>query len=85
MNNVVFRAITLTNDYQPLTSRPSEVLTVTVHIPSGNKKDAVFLGEGATEVSWEKGTQFELRKVNLAEIQVKGKPGDQVILVGGTW
>jgi len=39
MNNVLFRKITLTNQYQPLTGRPSEVLSVTVHMPSKNSQD----------------------------------------------
>jgi len=85
MNNVVFRVITLSNQYQALTSQPSEVLTVTVHMPVRNKQDVVFRGEGGTEVPLQKGTQFELKKVNLAEIRVKGRPGDKIILVGGTW
>ena len=85
MNNVILRALTLTTSYQPLTNQASEVLTVIVRMPASNKKEAVFLGEGGAEVSWEPGTQFPLRKVNLADIKVKGRSGDLVIVVGGTW
>jgi len=85
MNNVVFRIITLSNQYQPLTSRPSEILSVTVQMPVRNKQDASFQGEGGAAVPFQKGTCFELKKVNLAEIKVKGRPGDKIVLVGGTW
>ena len=85
MNNVVFRKIVLTNQYQPLSAQPSEVLSVTVLMPVRNKQDAIFQGEGGVEVPLQKGTRFELKKVNLAEIRVKGRPGDKIILVGGTW
>lgn len=85
MNNVLLRKITLTTQFRPLSTKTSEVLSVTVRLPSGNKQDAVFLGENGTEVPWEPGTQFRLTKVDLAEIRVKGRANDLVILVGGTW
>ena len=85
MNNVLLRKITLTTQFQPLSMKQSEVLSVTVHLPSGNKQDVIFLGENGTEVPWEPGTQFRLTKVNLSEISVKGRANDLVILAGGTW
>jgi hypothetical protein len=85
MNNVLMRKIVLTTSYQPLSPKASEVVTVLVRLPSANKKEAVFAGEGGTEVEWDPGSQFELKRVNLAEIRVKGRAGDIVVLAGGTW
>jgi hypothetical protein len=85
MNNVLLRKVTLTTQFQPLSTKSSEVLSVTVRMPSGNKQEVVFLGENGVEVPWEPGTQFRLAKVDLAAISVKGRAGDLVILAGGTW
>lgn len=82
MNNVLMRKIVLSTQYQPL---GREVASVTVRMPASNKQAVVFEGEDGAEVGWDKGTQFELKRVNLAEIKVKGRAGDLVVLAGGTW
>lgn len=82
MNNVLMRRIVLTTAYQPL---GREVASVTVRMPASNKQTVVFEGEDGAQVGWDKSTQFELKRVNLAEIKVKGRTGDLVVLAGGTW
>jgi hypothetical protein len=84
MNNAIQRKIDLTADWQPL-SADRLVGSVTISTPPTNAADAVFRGDDGSEVPWVPGEWHEFRSVNLAEIRVKGTPGDAVTVVGGTW
>ena len=59
--------------------------TVDVSVPPGNAGNAIFLGDDGSEVAWIPGEYHQLVRVNLAEVMVKGTPGDVVSVVGGTW
>lgn len=85
MNNAVVRKLVLTTQYQPLSPNSGEVLSVTVRLPSSNKKEALFLSDDGSEVPWDPGSQFELKRVSLAQLMVKGRAGDLVVLAGGSW
>lgn len=85
MNNVLMRRIVLTADWQPLTDRDVEVATVDVQSPPSNSSPVLFLGDTGQEVPWIAGEYHTLVRVNLADIRVKGTPGDIVTLIGGSW
>lgn len=84
MNNVIMRTLVLTGDYQPLAAQ-RVVGSITISAPPSNADDAIFLGDEGANVPWVPGEWHEFNRVNLAEIKVKGTPGDIVTVVGGTW
>ena len=84
MNNVTMRTLVLTGDYQPLAAQ-RVVGSFTISAPPSNADDAIFLGDEGANVPWVPGEWHEFNRVNLAEIKVKGTPGDIVTVVGGTW
>jgi hypothetical protein len=86
MNNVIMRKIVLTASWQPL-SATSLVGSVTVSTPPTNAATVLFraAGEPAHELPWVPGQWIDLRKVDLASIEVRGTPGDLVTVMGGTW
>ena len=84
MNNSIMRKIDVTGSYQPLVT-DSLVATVTISCPPGNAAAVQFKGDDGSDVPWLAGEWHELRSVDLAEIQIKGTPGDVVTIVGGTW
>lgn len=84
MNNVIQRKIDLTAEWQPL-SNARLVGSVTVSTPPTNAADVLFRGDDGSEVPWVPGEWHEFHSVDLAEIRVKGTPGDAVTVVGGTW
>lgn len=84
MNNIIMRKLILTADYQPLAAE-RVVGSFTISAPPDNTGDAIFLGDEGADVPWVPGEWHEFNRVNLAEISVKGTPGDVVTVVGGTW
>ena len=84
MNNAIMRKIDVTGTYQALVT-DSMVATVTVSCPPGNAGVVYFKGDDSSDVPWQPGEWHTLKHVDLADIQVKGTPGDTVTLVGGTW
>ena len=84
MNNIIMRNVTVTAGYQPL-SAVSLVGSVTISTPPGNTNDVVFRGDDGSDVPWRPGTWFDFYNIDLAEVFVKGTPGDAVNVVGGTW
>jgi hypothetical protein len=85
MNNVVMRKIVLTDQFQPLTAKESEVLTVEISAPPTNTGPAIFRGEDGSEVPWNQGEFHSFKSIDLADVWVKGTPGDIVTIVGGAW
>ena len=85
MHNVVMRKVTVTAAYQPLSAKSREVASVEVSTPPTNAGVVFFRGDDGTDVPWIPGEYHEFKRVNLAEIFVKGTPGDVVTIVGGTW
>ncbi|HDH03715.1 MAG TPA: hypothetical protein ENH15_05670 [Actinobacteria bacterium] len=84
MNNVIMRKLVLTANYQSLAAE-KVVGSFVISVPPSNADDAVFLGDAGDDVPWVPGEWHGFNRVNLAEIQVKGTPGDIVTVVGGTW
>jgi len=84
MNNVVMRKITVTEDYQPL-SETQLVASVTISAQPTNSGPVLFKGDDGSEVPWLAGEWHGFRSINLAEIELKGTPGNVVTVVGGTW
>jgi hypothetical protein len=85
VNNLIQRIITVTADWQPLTERDLEVATIDVQSPPTNAAPVLFLGDTGQEVPWIPGEYHTLIRVNLADLRVKGTPGDIVTVIGGTW
>ncbi len=84
MNNVIMRKIMVTGSYQPLVS-DRLVGSVTISTPPTNAGDVFFKGDDGSDVPWVPGEWHDFQRVNLAEIEIKGTPGDEVTVVGGTW
>ncbi|MFO8015096.1 MAG: hypothetical protein R6X20_17550, partial [Phycisphaerae bacterium] len=61
------------------------VASVTISCPPANAGTVYFKGDDGSDVPWVPGEWHSLVRVNLAEIEVKGTPGDVITLVGGTW
>ena len=85
MNNIVMRKIVVTAQYQPLSDKDVEVVTVDVSTPPTNANVVFFRGDNGVDVPWIAGEYHTLKRINLAEVMVRGQPGDVVTLVGGTW
>jgi len=83
-HNIIMRTVTVTADYQPL-SAVGLVGSVTISTPPGNVGDVFFQGDDGSDVAWRPASWWEFRRVDLSKIFVKGTPGDQVSVVGGTW
>lgn len=84
MNNVVMRKIVVTDEYQPLADKAT-VASVEISTPPANAGSVLFRGDDGSEVPWVPSEWHEFKSVNLAEIKVKGTPGDLVTVIGGTW
>lgn len=84
MNNTIMRKITVGSGYQPLAAVRT-VISGTISCPPTNGGPVYFKGDNGTDVPWVQGEWHEFVAVNLADIQVKGTPGDVVTVVGGTW
>lgn len=84
MNNVIMRQVAVTAEYQAL-SPVGLIGGVTISCPPTNAQPVFFRGDDGSDVRWLPGQWETFRGVNLAEIFVKGAPGDVVTIVGGTW
>jgi hypothetical protein len=84
MNNILMRKVTVTAGYQPLVAERT-VVSCTISCPPSNAGSVNFKGDDGSDVPWVPGEWHDFRGVNLAEIEVKGTPGDAVTVVGGTW
>ncbi len=84
MHNVIMRHVVVTADYAALSSVPL-VASVSISCPPTNGGVVYFRGDDGSDVPWQPGEWHTLRSVNLAEVLVKGMPGDVVTVVGGSW
>ncbi len=84
MNNAILRRITVTASYQPLTSE-RVVGSFTITAPPSNADPVQFLGDTGDDVPMVPGEWHRFKSINLAELQVRGTPGDIVTVIGGTW
>lgn len=82
MNAPIIRKITLGIAFQPLALERT-VGTFTIRNPSAG--NAVLLcDDGVTELAMDRGQQFTLEGVDLADIQAKGNLGDILMVTGAT-
>lgn len=84
MNNIILRTHTVTADYQTLVANRL-IGSVTISTPPTNAANVIFQGDDGSEVPWIPGEWHEFRSINLADLVVKGTPGDVVTVKGGTW
>ena len=84
MNNIIMRTVPVTADYQPL-SAVSLVGSVTISIPPSNVGGVFFRGDDGSDVFWRVGEWHVFHRIDLASVFVKGTPGDEVSVIGGTW
>ena len=84
MNNTIMRLVTVTGTYAPIAAA-STVASVNVSCPPGNTGYVYIRGDLDEDVPLEPGEWHDLRRVDLAELNVKGTPGDVVKIIGGTW
>jgi len=84
MNNTIMRKVTVVANYQPL-SATELIGSVTISAQPTNSGPVYFKGDDGSDVPWLPGEWHRFVSVNLAEIEVKGTPGDVVTVVGGTW
>jgi hypothetical protein len=84
MNNTVMRKVNVTAGYQSLVAQQL-IATVEISALPSNTGPVFFLGDDGSDVPWIPGEYHTLNSVNLAEIKIKGTPGDAVSIVGGTW
>ena len=84
MNNVFMQKIDVTENYTPLAS-DKIVLTVTISAPPTNASNVFFKGDDGSDVPWISGEWHHFSSIDLAELQVKGTPGDVLTVIGGTW
>ena len=83
MKNVVMLRVDLTATYRPL-SEQSVMASVDINAPPTNVGPVFFRGQDGKDVPWHPSQWHHLTNVDLAEIYVKGTPGDMVTVVGGT-
>ena len=84
MHNVFMRKIDVTENYAPLASEKT-VLTVTISAPPTNTGNVLFKADDDSDVPWTPGQWQDFCSIDLAELQVKGTPGDVITIIGGTW
>jgi len=83
MNNAIMRKVDVTADYAPLASEKT-VASVEISCPPGNVGVVNFKGDTGQDVPWQPGEWHTFHRVDLAEIEIKGTPGDAVTVVGDT-
>ena len=83
MNNPYMKDVVVTANYAPLETRRT-VLSVMIQCPLTNAGAVYFRGPGFADVRWSPGEWNPLVGVNLAEIEVRGTPGDVVAIRGGS-
>jgi hypothetical protein len=84
MNSTIMRRIEVATDYQPLSSTPLIGSFEISSVPT-NAATVFFRGDDGSEVPWMPGEYHAVYRVDLSRILVKGTPGDQVTVIGGTW
>jgi len=82
-NNVIMRAVTVNDVWQPLASAKT-VCSVTISTPPTNAGVVLFEVEGQN-VPWVPGEWHEFQRVDLATIKILGTVNDLVTIIGGTW
>jgi hypothetical protein len=85
MNNIVMRKFVATAAYQALTANTIEVASVEVSAQPSNTGPIYFKGDDGSDVPWIPGEFHSFQRVNLADLKIKGTPGDVITVIGGSW
>lgn len=83
-NNVILRRFEVSGEYRPLSDREL-VGTFDISTPPFNTGPVYLLGDDGSEVESIPGECHQLVRISLADIKVRGSPGDVVTIIGGTW
>ena len=83
MNNPYMKNVVVTADYVPLETERT-VLSVMIQCPLTNADVVYFRGPGFEDIAWQPGEWNPMVGVNLADIEVRGTPGDVVAIRGGS-
>jgi hypothetical protein len=84
VNSTIMRRIEVATDYQPLSETPLVGSFEISAVPT-NAATVFFRGDDGSDVPWMPGEYHAVYRVDLSRILVKGTPGDQVTVIGGTW
>lgn len=84
MNSTIMRRIAVATDYRRLSATPLVGSFEISAVPT-NAASVCFLGDDGSDVPWVPGEYHAVYRVDLSRILVKGTPGDQVTVIGGTW
>ena len=84
MRNLIIRKINMTGSFAPLASAPT-IGSFTLRAGSSGT-GAILLKavDGTQDVNFDRGVQFAVERVNLADIQAKGNIGDFILILGAT-
>lgn len=82
MNAVVNKTITLTADWQRL-SAVSLVASVAIAALHTNAASAEFRVNGGSAQEWPVGGSFPFTSIDLYHIEVRGEPGDKIVIASG--
>lgn len=83
MNNPVLMRVVLTANATPMTPQRL-VATFTLVVPPKNSEDSVLSDGKGGAVDLLVGAQYRFEKVNLAELSIRGKAGEEVFVIGHT-
>jgi len=83
MNNPYMKDVVVTDAYTPLEAQRT-VLSVMIQCPLSNAGPVYFRGPGFEDIAWPPGEWNPFRGLNLADIEVRGTPGDVVAIRGGS-
>ncbi len=81
MRNLIALKIDLESDYVAMSATPL-VATCTLTAAHTNTQDAVLMGTDGKEILLPPGVQYRFEHLDLAQIQVKSKPGESIFVVG---
>lgn len=82
MSAVVNKTITLTADWQRL-SAVSLVASVAIAALHTNAASAEFRVDGGAAQEWPVGGAFPFKSIDLYRIEVRGEPGDKIVIASG--
>jgi hypothetical protein len=84
MRNLIIRKVNLTGSFAPLAGTPTIGSFTFRAGSSGSGAIFVRADDGSQDINLDRGMQFTLERVNLADLHAKGNIGDYIIVLGST-
>lgn len=84
MHNPILRTVAVTASWKPLTPVPL-VGTVDISAPPANSGNVEFAADDGGETFFIPGETHTFKRLDLSGLRIRGTPGDQVTIIGGTW